>query len=189
MSELELSEESNISEPDPNEEKQPGAQFEWKLSDEQYDNGLRSLRPRNRAQLSNQSVKDTQRSLNMNSQRAISKLYSKKTLGRFKRTHLETILEMAEETDANANLTVEPSKVFGKSKIKRCVSFSDGFNISKTLQEKRKKRIKKVFGIYRKLIKKRKNYLDKNEIHRLQEYLHADKSIQFIAPQPIINAA
>lgn len=89
---------------------------------------------------------------NINS-KAIEKLYLNKTLGRLKHTQLETIFEHDDETNAiaNENYTLEPAKVFGKRKIKRSMSCSDGFNTSKTLKQKRKNRIRKIFGAHKKV--------------------------------------
>lgn len=87
---------------------------------------------------------------NMNS-KAIEKLYLNKSLGRLKHTQLETIFEHEDETNANENYTLEPAKVFGKRKIKRSMSCSDGFNTTKTLKQKRQNRIRKIFGAHKKI--------------------------------------
>lgn len=87
---------------------------------------------------------------NMNS-KAIEKLYLNKTLSRLKHTQLETIFEHENEADANENYTLEPAKVFGKRKIKRSMSCSDGFKPTKTMKKKRKNRILKNFGVHKKI--------------------------------------
>lgn len=114
---------------------------------------------------------------NMNS-KAIEKLYLNKTLGRLKHTQLETIFEHDDETNPNENYTLEPAKVFGKRKIKRSMSCSDGFNTTKTLKQKRKNRIRKIFGVHKKI----KSISMKKFLEHLQVN---DDSIDFITPTPL----
>lgn len=94
--------------------------------------------------------------------KAIEKLYMNKTLGRFKQTQLETIFEHEDETDVTENAMVEDTKVFGKRKIKRSVSCSDGINQTKTLKKKRVRRIQNFFGVHKKLKRiSMKSFLDR----------------------------
>lgn len=121
---------------------------------------------------------DLTKKKNMNS-KAIEKLYLNKTLGRLKHTQLETIFEHDDETnpDANENYTLEPAKVFGKRKIKRSMSCSDGFNTSKTLKQKRKNRIRKIFGVHKKI--------KSISMKKFMEHLQVNNdSVDFIAPTP-----
>lgn len=112
---------------------------------------------------------------NMNS-KAIEKLYMNKSLGRLKHTQLETIFEHEGETTANENYTLEPAKVFGKRKIKRSMSCSDGFNTSKTLKQKRKNRIRKIFGVHKKI--------KTISMKKFLEHLHVADPIDFSTPTP-----
>ncbi|XP_031628297.1 protein tantalus [Contarinia nasturtii] len=115
---------------------------------------------------------------NMNS-KAIEKLYLNKSLGRLKHTQLETIFELEEETDANEN-AIDESKVFGKRKIKRSLSYTDDRKPSKTLKQKRKRRIQKMFGVHKKL----KPISMKKFLERLQSNDVVDVS----APQSTVGA-
>lgn len=114
---------------------------------------------------------------NMNS-KAIEKLYLNKTLGRLKHTQLETIFEHENEADANENYTLEPTKVFGKRKIKRSMSCSDGFNQTKTLKQKRKNLIRKNFGVHHKKIKS-------ISMKKFLEHLQVTHTVDFITPAPL----
>lgn len=117
---------------------------------------------------------------NLNS-KAIEKLYLNKTLGRLKHTQLETIFEHEDETDnAHDNFTFEDSNVFGKKKIKRSVSCTDGLNTSKTLKQKRKRRIQKIFGVHKKL----KSISMKKFLERLQ----ASDTVTVSAPSALPSA-
>lgn len=113
------------------------------------------------------------------SSKQIEKLYLNKTLGRLKATQLETIFEDEHETDASENVIIDAKKVFGK-KTKRSVSCSDGFNLSKTLKEKRKRRIKKIFGVHKKF----KRISMKNFLERLQ----SSDTVEVVTPQSIVGA-
>lgn len=125
---------------------------------------------------SEKSNNDLTKKKNMNS-KAIEKLYLNKTLGRLKHTQLETIFEHDDETSANANenYTLEPAKVFGKRKIKRSMSCSDGFNTSKTLKQKRKNRIRKIFGVHKKI--------KSISMKKFMEHLQVNNdTVEFITP-------
>lgn len=115
---------------------------------------------------------------NLNS-KAIEKLYLNKSLGRLKHTQLETIFEHEDETDANENFIVEQSKVFGKRKIKRSMSCGDGFNQTKTLKQKRKKRIQRIFGVHKKI--------KSISMKKFLEHLQASDSVNLITSQPTAN--
>lgn len=117
---------------------------------------------------------------NLNS-KAIEKLYLNKSLGRLKHTQLETIFEHEDETDANENYTIEQSKVFGKRKVKRCMSCSDGFSATKTLKQKRKKRIQKIFGVNKKI--------KSISMKKFLEHLQASDSVNVETPQPANDKA
>lgn len=118
------------------------------------------------------------KSLNPKS-KAIEKLYLNKSLGRVRCTQLETIFEHEDETDANENFTIDEKKVFGK-KNKRSVLCHDGLNQSKTLKEKRKRRIKKIFGVHKKI----KRISMKNFLERLD----SNDTVEVVAPQSIVGA-
>lgn len=109
--------------------------------------------------------------------KAIEKLYLNKTLGRLKHTQLETIFEHEDETDANENYTLEPAKVFGKRKIKRSMSCSDGFNTTKTLKQKRKNRIRKIFGVHKKM--------KSISMKKFLEHLQVNEPVDFVTPAPL----
>lgn len=113
---------------------------------------------------------------NLNSKKAIEKLYLNKSLGRVKHTQLETIFEHEDETDASENFTIEESKVFGKRKIKRAMSCTDGFNASKTLKQKRKKRILRFLPVHKKL--------KSISMKKFLEHLQASDTVDMVAPQP-----
>lgn len=115
---------------------------------------------------------------NLNS-KAIEKLYLNKSLGRVKHTQLETIFEHEDETDANENCTIEQSKVFGKRKVKRSMSCGDGWNTTKTLKQKRKKRIQKIFGVHKKI--------KSISMKKFLEHLNASDSVNLISSQPTNN--
>lgn len=119
------------------------------------------------------------KNLNPNS-KAIEKLYLNKSLGRLRCTQLETIFEHEDETDANENFKIDEKKVFGK-KNKRSVSCHDGLNQSKTLKEKRKRRIKKIFGVHKKI----KRISMKNFLERLDSN---DDTVEVVTPQSIVGA-
>lgn len=107
---------------------------------------------------------NTLKKKNMNS-KAIEKIYLNKSLGRLRHTQLETIFELDEETDANDNNAIDESKLFGKRKIMRCVSYPDhDRKPSKTLKQKRKRRIQKMFGGHKKF----KSISMKKFLERLQ---------------------
>lgn len=121
-----------------------------------------------------------QKNLNPNS-KAIERLYLNKTLGRVKNTQLETIFELEENaTNFNESDLIDGKKVFGK-KNKRSVSCTDGLNASKTLKEKRKRRIKKIFGRTKKSFKRisMKNFLER---------LQSSDTAEIVASQSIIGA-
>lgn len=69
-----------------------------------------------------------------------------------KSSALETIQEeenennLDETTEDEGNLSLNSFLTKKSRKLKRSLSFNDGLNINKTLQTKRKNRIKKVFG-------------------------------------------
>lgn len=86
---------------------------------------------------------------NINS-KTIEKLYTNKSLGRVKHTQLETIFEHADETNGDTNDEIDTTKVFGKAKVKRAIACTDFLKPSKTLKEKRKRRIQKMFGAHKK---------------------------------------
>ncbi|XP_055305469.1 protein tantalus [Sitodiplosis mosellana] len=118
------------------------------------------------------------KNLNPNS-KAIEKLYLNKSLGRIKYTQLETIYEHEDESDSSANATIDGKKVFGK-KTKRSVACTDGLNTTKTLKEKRKRRIKKIFGVHKKF----KSISMKNFLERLQ----SSETVEVVTPQSIVGA-
>lgn len=122
------------------------------------------------------------RKKNLISKKSIEKLYLNKSLGRVKHTQLETIYEHEDETDANENCAIEESKVFGKRKIKRAMSCTDGFSASKTLKQKRKKRIQRIFGVHKKL--------KSISMKMFLEHLQASDMVNIItAPQPVNGEA
>lgn len=142
MSALELSESNPAKKPDRHTDVGPSMGIGARI--------MRQLRRNSTTSITIQKPKNELKKKNMNS-KAIEKLYLNKTLGRFKQTQLETIFEHEDEIDTNENSMVEDTKVFGKRKIKRSVSCSDGFTTTKTLKQKRKRRIQKIFGVHKKL--------------------------------------
>lgn len=96
------------------------------------------------------------------SPKSLKKIYLNKTTGRLKRTNLETIFEEDAETatlelDATSlnDAVVVPSnnsKLFGVRKIKRELTFSNGF-CTKALKAKRQKRVKLMLGQSKKVKK------------------------------------
>lgn len=97
----------------------------------------------------------------------IKKIYLNKKLTNFRPSSLETIYE---ETSTTYNER-DCSSLMGGRKIKRSLSFSDGFRCSKTLVNKRRAKIKKTFGkrfalkkiSLEEFITKLNNSIDKNE--------------------------
>lgn len=115
--------------------------------------------------------------MNMNS-KAIEKLYLNKKLGRFKQTQLETIFEHENEIDANENQTAD--NVFGKRKIKRSVTCTDGFTATKSLKQKRQRRIQKIFGVHKKL--------KPISMKKFFEHLQANDTVNVTIPAQIAGA-
>lgn len=110
---------------------------------------------------------------NVNS-KTIEKLYLNKTLGRMKHTQLETIFELEDETDTSENHTFQANKVFGKTKIKRSVSCCNGLNTTKTLKQKRKRRIQKIFGVHKKV--------KSMSMNKFLERLQANGTVEVVEP-------
>lgn len=93
------------------------------------------------------------------SEKQIKNLYMNKS-SRFKITPLETIFEQDEQSEENEGensssnssdsglcLALGPAQIFGKRKMKRSVLFSESnLKPTKTLREKRKKRIQALLG-------------------------------------------
>lgn len=146
----------------------------------QFRRKSQSLRSSDDSGRIDKSSTDITKKKNMNS-KAIEKLYLNKSLGRLKHTQLETIFEHEHETDANENYTLEPTKVFGKRKIKRSMSCSDGFNASKTLKQKRKNRIRKIFGVHKKI--------KSISMKKFLEHLQVGESIDLITSAPLALTA
>lgn len=170
MSNLDISEQKPPSQPETDYVPVPSVSIGTRI--------MRQLR-RNSMSVSENTAKKQENELkkkNMNS-KAIEKLYLNKSLGRLKHTQLETIFELEDETDANENYTFEDNKVFGKKKIKRSVSCCDGFNTSKTLKQKRKRRIQKIFGVHKKI----KSISMKKFLERLQ----ASDTVDIIPPSTL----
>lgn len=132
---------------------------------------MRRLRP-NTTVAPKEKTELKKKSLNPNS-KAIEKLYLNKSLGRVKYTQLETIFEHEDETDSSENVQIEGKKLFGK-KNKRTAALRDGLNASKTLRDKRKQRIKKIFGVHKKF----KRMSMKNFLERLQ----STDTVEVVAP-------
>lgn len=85
-------------------------------------------------------------------EKEIAKLYTNK-FSSVKVTPLETIFEHKDEYDGNdsgnssdSGLCLGNDAVFGKRKLKRAVLFSEGMKPTKTLRDKRKKRIQQLLG-------------------------------------------
>lgn len=76
----------------------------------------------------------------------IKNIYLNNKIGKFKTTHLETIFEEPKTIKSKLQLT-------GTAKIKRSLSFSDGYNINKTTVKARRNRIKRLFGSTHKIKK------------------------------------
>lgn len=175
MSELDLSE-SN-----------PTIEFEKpteKMTNNGNGIGARIMRRlRNSTDESKPKTEAKRKNLNPNS-KAIEKLYLNKSLGRLRCTQLETIFEHEDETDANENFKIDEKKVFGR-KNKRSVSCHDGLNQSKTLKEKRKRRIKKIFGVHKKI----KRISMKNFLERLDSNDTVfNDTVEVVTPQSIVGA-
>ena len=132
---------------------------------------MRRLR-QNTTVASKEKTELKKKSLNPNS-KSIEKLYLNKSLGRVKYTQLETIFEHEDETDSNENVKIDGKKLFGK-KNKRTAALRDGLNASKTLKEKRKRRIKNFFGVHKKF----KRMSMKNFLERLQ----STDTVEVVAP-------
>lgn len=94
-------------------------------------------------------------------EKEITKLYTNNKLSRVKVTALETIFEHEEEYETNdsgncssnsseCSLSLpnksDPTQIFGKRKVKRAVLFSESMKPTKTLREKRKKRVLAMLG-------------------------------------------
>lgn len=79
---------------------------------------------------------------NTNVESQIKKLYLNKGIKKFKPTLLETVFEESEIINNES----DKKFIIGKFKRKRSLTFSDGANIPKNLQTKRKKRVKSTFG-------------------------------------------
>lgn len=94
-------------------------------------------------------------------EKEITKLYTVNKLSRVKVTPLETIFENPDEyetTDSgncssnssesgvNLSNTLDPAQIFGKRKVKRSVLFNESMKPTKTLREKRKRRVLAMLG-------------------------------------------
>lgn len=93
--------------------------------------------------------RNTDKNKNKLDLKSIKKLYMNNKVGPMKNTKLETIFEHKEDENAKRVEESFPNNllIFSKLKVKRCTKFPDiNFKPSKTLKEKRKKRIRKVFG-------------------------------------------
>lgn len=118
--------------------------------------GARILRSRSHfehkaAAIKTATAKATFKELN---DKEIAKLYTNK-LSRVKVTPLETIFEHKDECDGNDSgnssdsglcLANDGAQIFGKRKVKRAILFSEGMKPTKTLRDKRKKRIQQLLG-------------------------------------------
>lgn len=126
--------------------------------------GSRILRSRSHIERKAADVKSgkTKTAVKQLTEKEITKLYTNQKLSRVKITPLETIFEQSEECEANdsgncssnssdsgLNLPIksDPAQIiFGKRKVKRAVLFSESMKPTKTLREKRKKRVLALLG-------------------------------------------
>lgn len=75
--------------------------------------------------------------------RKLKSIYGKQELKTVKITKLETIVEDPAEVDDEC---LEPSVIFGKSKLPRRICARDPLNVAKALKDKRKKRAMELRG-------------------------------------------
>lgn len=120
-----------------------------------YSNDNDTLHRLNRRNIARPKKHDTF-SFDTNSSKAIEQIYLNKKLGRVKITKLETIFEEA-NLSVNGELnaaaaTISPT-MFGLRKLKRSLTFTDGFKANKALKEKRKRRVKSLLGVAKRLKK------------------------------------
>lgn len=109
-----------------------------------------SLHRTNRRVISKPKKNTKNAATNPTTESEIRKLYLNQKITKLKTTLLETIFERKEEEEAgssdNPNELSGQVKLIGSRKIKRCLSFSLGTNPTKTLVQKRRKRIQSTFG-------------------------------------------
>lgn len=86
--------------------------------------------------------------VNPTTENEIRKFYLNRKMAKLKSTLLETIFEDddEEEDSCNADDVASQVKLIGNKKIKRCLSFAVGSHPTKTLVQKRRKRIQNVLG-------------------------------------------
>lgn len=118
----------------------------------------RMLRPRRQSatdqllhRTTNRTITRAKRrtSLQPTSQKDIEDFYLRNELDGDGRVNLETIFE---NDDIDDEVVIDPNmsrKLFGRGKLKRSLSCSDGINISKTVRGQRKRRIKSRLGAQR----------------------------------------
>lgn len=76
----------------------------------------------------------------------IKKIYTDQKVGRLKMSNLETIFEESNESETDVDGTKSSECIFGGRKIQRSLKFPDHFRITKTMKEKRRRRVKRFFG-------------------------------------------
>lgn len=138
--------------------------------------GARIMRQLRRSTSNTEKSNNDLKKKNLNS-KAIEKLYLNKSVGRLKHTQLETIFEHEDESNPSDNFIIDSSKLFGKRKIKRTVSCTDGASASKTLKQKRKRRSQKIFGVHKKL--------KKISMQKFLERLKGSDKVE-LPPEPLV---
>jgi hypothetical protein len=103
-----------------------------------------------------------------NTEKEIRNYYLNNKVRNFRPASLETIFEVPKEEKNSINY-------IGIRKIKRCLKFSDGLNISKQILQTRRKKIKKLLGSGQKI---KKMSMDQFMSHfkELQEITDNDRS-------------
>ncbi|KAJ6638810.1 L-dopachrome tautomerase yellow-f2 [Pseudolycoriella hygida] len=85
--------------------------------------------------------------VNPSTEKEIRKLYLNQKITKLKSTLLETIFEDEGEDDSNNEDASSQVRLVGSRKMKRCLTFTDGSHPTKTLVQKRRRRIQSVLSV------------------------------------------
>lgn len=111
------------------------------------DMGPNNLHRTNRRVISKPKKNTKSCTVNPSTEKEIRKFYLNQKMSRLKSTLLETIFEdEGEDESNNADDMSGQVTLIGSRKIKRCLSFTVGSHPTKTLVQKRRKRIQSVLG-------------------------------------------
>lgn len=150
MSSLDIDESPSMEDQSPAMKESIGTRMLRNKKNINYDDSLDTVKNSNlrgvRRRTISKAPQNDVSSLNDLSPKSIKKIYLNKNLSKLKKTNLETIFEEEDSNeDDSPNLLIDHQKIFGVKKVKRELSFSDGF-ATKRLKTKRQKRVKLLMG-------------------------------------------